>query len=431
MADVAKDPARWACDGSGALSLRLARGKAASAQLPPKEQHLITSFHPRFVYPLFGEEEIIYGYEDLDVQLAFNSSTLKNYLSINYTAMLPESSAAKPDSIEEVIYKFIPPDYTKSEATFNADLESAGTNRFIPPGKKISSYRSLPSKGKTKSEHFLSSKRWERCTSDQMEEEEEVIYELWAANWKTPGFREYHRRMQILVLLYIEGGSYIEEDDDRWEFVVLFERRKLKSSDENTNPYTYHFCGYVSLYSFYHYPSSIRLRLSQFIILPPYQSNGHGSMLYSQIFQYLLTRPEVAELTLEDPSESFEDLRDKEDLKMLLENNLFNEKPMSELIPFPREWYEATRTKWKLASRQFSRLLELALRWKFASLQEPNKEKLERLYRIAVKERLYRFNYDSLVNLPKEERRERLEDTFQNVMEDYDRLLRGERREID
>jgi histone acetyltransferase 1 len=136
--------------------------------------------------------------------------------------MLPESSAAKPDSIEEVIYQFIPPDYTKSEATFNADLESAGTNRFIPPGKKISSYRSLPSKGKTKSEHFLSSKRWERCTSDQMEEEEEVIYELWAANWKTPGFREYHRRMQILVLLYIEGGSYIEEDDDRWEFVVLY-----------------------------------------------------------------------------------------------------------------------------------------------------------------------------------------------------------------
>jgi hypothetical protein len=55
---------------SGRSSSRwVARGKAASAQLPPKEQHLITSFHPRFVYPLFGEEEIIYGYEDLDVQV--------------------------------------------------------------------------------------------------------------------------------------------------------------------------------------------------------------------------------------------------------------------------------------------------------------------------------------------------------------------------
>jgi histone acetyltransferase 1 len=141
---------------------------------------------------------------------------LKNYLAINYAAALPE-----PDAVEKIIYKFIPPDYTKSEATFNADLESSGTKKFIPPGKKISSYRTLPSKGKTKSEHFLTSTRWERCTDDQMEDEQDVIYELWAANWKSPGFREYHRRMQILVLFYIEGGSYIEEDDDRWEFVVL------------------------------------------------------------------------------------------------------------------------------------------------------------------------------------------------------------------
>jgi histone acetyltransferase 1 len=37
----------------------------------------------------------------------------------------------------------------------------------------------------------------------------------------TPGFKEYHRRMQIFVLLYIEGGSYIDEEDDRWEFVTL------------------------------------------------------------------------------------------------------------------------------------------------------------------------------------------------------------------
>lgn len=37
----------------------------------------------------------------------------------------------------------------------------------------------------------------------------------------TPGFRDYHRRMQLFILLYIEAGSYIQEDDDRWEFVIL------------------------------------------------------------------------------------------------------------------------------------------------------------------------------------------------------------------
>lgn len=27
--------------------------------------------------------------------------------------------------------------------------------------------------------------------------------------------------MQLFILLYIEGGSYINEDEDTWEFVVL------------------------------------------------------------------------------------------------------------------------------------------------------------------------------------------------------------------
>lgn len=39
--------------------------------------------------------------------------------------------------------------------------------------------------------------------------------------WDTPGFREYHRRMQLFILLYIEAGSYIVEDEDSWEFVSL------------------------------------------------------------------------------------------------------------------------------------------------------------------------------------------------------------------
>ena len=41
------------------------------------------------------------------------------------------------------------------------------------------------------------------------------------ATWETPGFREYHRRMQLFILLYIEAGSYINEEEDQWEFVML------------------------------------------------------------------------------------------------------------------------------------------------------------------------------------------------------------------
>ncbi|KAH9818998.1 acyl-CoA N-acyltransferase [Melampsora americana] len=427
MTSTIDDAERWANDGIGALSISLVRSTDQTAQLGKTEQNLVACFHPKFVYPIFGQEETIYGYQDLDIQLQFDSSSLKNYLSIQYKAKLPTSSPIQPDQIEETLYKFIPPDYTKSEETFKKHVEETYEKGFDPPGEKISSYRPTHSKGKAKSNTSQKLEPWVKCESEEDEVEEEVIYELWASTWKTPGFREYHRRMQVFTLLYIEGGSYIEEDDHRWEFVVLYERRKRKTADSG-RLYDYHFCGYVTLYSFYHYPSSIRLRLSQFIILPPYQSCGHGSMLYSQIFQYLLKRTEVAELTIEDPSEAFEDMRDKEDLKLLMKHHVFDLE-LSRLIPVDREWYLATKEKWKLADRQFSRLLEIAVKMRL-SVEEAD-PKIERAYRIAVKERLYRFNYDSLVNIPKEERRERLQETFEGVMEDYDRIISGERRMID
>ncbi|KAF7334446.1 Ribonucleoside-diphosphate reductase [Mycena venus] len=40
----------------------------------------------------------------------------------------------------------------------------------------------------------------------------------------SPDFREFHRRMQlfILLLLYIETGSYINKEEDMWEFAVQY-----------------------------------------------------------------------------------------------------------------------------------------------------------------------------------------------------------------
>lgn len=98
--------------------------------------------------------------------------------------------------------------------------------------------------------------------------------------------------MQLFILLFIEGGSYVhvsrnvivtsplrsrsQEDEDAWEFIILYERRKRPG----THISTYHFVGYVSVYPFWCYPDQVRLRLSQFVILPPYQQQGHGCGLH-------------------------------------------------------------------------------------------------------------------------------------------------------
>ena len=45
--------------------------------------------------------------------------------------------------------------------------------------------------------------------------------------------------------------------------------------------------------------------------------------LYEAIYAYIRTRPDIAELTVEDPAEAFEDLRDRCDLTMLLAEDTF------------------------------------------------------------------------------------------------------------
>ena len=40
--------------------------------------------------------------------------------------------------------------------------------------------------------------------------------------------------MQLFILLYIEGGSYIQEEEETWEFVVLYVMRSSWLSDAVT-----------------------------------------------------------------------------------------------------------------------------------------------------------------------------------------------------
>ena len=50
-----------------------------------------------------------------------------------------------------------------------------------------------------------------------------------------------------------------------------------------------------------------------------------SAALYVCIYNYVLRMPHIAELTVEDPAEAFEDLRDRNDLRMLLAHARFIE----------------------------------------------------------------------------------------------------------
>ncbi|POY70240.1 putative Histone acetyltransferase [Rhodotorula taiwanensis] len=412
----------WSASGVEALRLRLARTKAQEEQLESQEHALVEPFSPIFVYPIYGEEETIFGYKGLDIDYRFASGSLAQYLGVTYEDKFPETANVKADDPEKILYEFIPPDYTKSLEAFTETVEKDGTS-FRPLGERVGAYRIKErgqngkgkGKGKSRAGPILPDRGWELLDLDAADDEDGVRFEGYWTNWDTPGFKEYHRRMQIFALLYIEGASYIDEEDGRWEFVTLFERRK--KGDE----VSYHFVGYVSFYSFFCWPDTKRLRLAQFVILPLYHKRGHGSALYTLCYRNILSRPEISELTadilsiVEDPSEAFEDMRDKCDLYTLLSENALE----GIKAPLDRSWTERIRLKYKLADRQFYRLAEMLLLLTI----DPDDEVQQRAIRLTVKKRLFLFNKEQLMQIEdKDERKAKLQETFESVRADYERL---------
>lgn len=305
-------------------------------------------------------------------------------------------------------------------------------------------------------------------------------FEIWKTNLAAPGVRQLINRIEVLVPLFIEGGSYIARDlgaDDTWAepedlarwAVFLLYRKQAVDEEVSRSPYL--FAGYSTVYQFFPFqaptpPSSprtdwdlpqgdfdlselpCRSRLSQFIILPPYQGKGVGAQLYKSIFELYLQRPQTVELTIEDPNEAFDDMRDLSDLTYLRTVPEFSQVQVDTTIalpsdatsPVPRDiinpqLLETLKRKTKIAPRQFARLVEMHTMSQLPASVQPqlgvekvpaasksDKHKYH-LWQVWVKKRVYKQNRDILGQIESGERLDKLNEALRSVELEYARLL--------
>ncbi|RUP48492.1 acyl-CoA N-acyltransferase [Jimgerdemannia flammicorona] len=363
----------WVANSTKSLKLKLVH--PVEEDDPSADDTGMDEFHPEFTYPLFGEQEMIYGYKNLDIKLFYASGSLATYFDVSYSSKISESStassskataaaaAAVEDDVVAKMREFIPHDYITNHDVFMHTVR-LDARSFVPLGEKIYEYRARNEGGETE-------------------------FEIYQAFFESPKFRAYHKRLQTFILFFIEGTNYVDDEDMKWEIYTLYSK---EMSDDGTP--RYHIVGYATAYPFFCFPDSIRIRISQFLILPPYQSQGHG---------------------IEDPNDAFSDLRDKNDMRYLLERDAFQ----GLKAPVARTFVEEMRKKFKLTKRQAQRCIEIYL------LKKLNKTNTKdyKDYRLQVKERLYKFNQESLKQLEHEERIEKLHETYQGIEEDYHRIL--------
>ncbi|KAI9885616.1 MAG: hypothetical protein M1823_002578 [Watsoniomyces obsoletus] len=436
----------WTVKSNNAVQVRMVR-----AGREPRQTQVVGVFSPKHTYEIFGENEEIIGYRDLRIVLQYACFDLYPHVEIDWREKHERIKEGGERDVMTIMKKWLPAIAFHPKTKLIDHLEEHRTGEWTPPGRRLATYRD---RGRT--------------------------FEIWCGQLSEQKMWTLLDQMQIFVTFFIEGGSYVNMVEpewtlQRWSVFLLYERTNTKISQP-----PYELVGYCTTYRFWnfvppmHKPtihsiddplfpdqvSSVRAlpcreRISQFVILPPNQRQGHGARFYQIMVDAFVRDPSVREITVEDPNEAFDDLRDYCDLVRLRQNPAFSSLaidtsvqlppnggrlPTSKLLPLPT--LENLRTAHKLAQRQFDRLVEMQL----LSVVLPRVQQVfyrdrinlgrnastatkeERhyfLWRLLVKQRLYKRNLDVLAQIDLPERKIRLEAAMQDQERDYIRLLDG------
>lgn len=204
------DEDSWASNSNQALSINLISTPSTAS----------TPFNPTFTYPIFGEAELIYGYSSLSIDLHYASNlSIPPLLTVEYGEK-NNNTSAKTDDVEEILMEFLPEDtfFGIERRQEWEELRNKTENlEAKPKGELVGEYKRKKKdkgKGKGRSNLFSSSSGEKKESTSGNEngnggdDDNQRSFEIYRSTWETEGFKEFHRRVQIFALFYIEGGEF-------------------------------------------------------------------------------------------------------------------------------------------------------------------------------------------------------------------------------
>lgn len=328
------------------------------------------AFPPLMAHQIFGESESIFGYQDLKVRILYTAGPLHIYLGIEYGKKVDELSKGeiKADDVVATIAEKLPDGcYFVNMDEFLKTLDKA--DKFQPFGEKIFEYKHKGDEGK------------------------ERLFEFYNCNYKHASFLKFFSRLQTFVLWFVDAASYIDVDDPQWSYFICYEKYKSDNGEE-----LYATVGYTTIYEYYAYPQNIRPRISQMLVLTPFQKMGVGTKFVETIYSFYQSQKNVIDITVEDPSDEFQRLRYYVDAKLCMKLKSFTREDVKK--GFNKEMIKDARESLKLNPRQCRKVYEI-IRLFYTNIHD--KEDYTS-YRLDVKKRLNAVYHKQLSDIKKMEK---------------------------
>lgn len=110
-------------------------------------------------------------------------------------------------------------------------------------------------------------------------------------------YHEQNFYLQSLLPFFIDGASIIEPSPF-WQYFMIY------------NKSTLNLVAFATVYEAHHSAERYRAKVSQVLVLPPYQRQGLGHLLYQTLYQHYLVQPKCFQLIVEDAAEEFQRIQD-------------------------------------------------------------------------------------------------------------------------
>jgi histone acetyltransferase 1 len=272
--DEAANP--FVCDANDAVSFKLVRVASDMATAEP--------FEPEFTHQIFRDDETIFGYRDLRVVVYMQAHLFKTYVEITFSEKI--KSALNPaDDVLGMLKKHFGEDVFVDADLFKAELEK-DASAPVPHGggETLATWESADGESVDTARAF-------RLADDD-------VY-------------PWHARFEPMTLFFIDGASALDSEDEKWALIVV-------TRESKTDPSSWRVVSFATVYEFYRYPASTRARLSQIVVLPPFQRQGLGGKTLEST-RTLATRRGHVDVTVEDPTPQLQRLRDAADVRALSE----------------------------------------------------------------------------------------------------------------
>ncbi|GBF96691.1 histone acetyltransferase type B catalytic subunit [Raphidocelis subcapitata] len=221
----------------------------------------------------FGEAEEISGYKGLKVDV----------VDVQF-----EDRRPKATDVHKALAEWFPSGYSRTRAEFEAAVKAA--SEAAPDWAGLGAQ--------------LSADRLEVGGSPKLLMQHVKLAE--APQW----FKDVHARVEPLLVFNVDGASFIDAEDARWEVVAAV-------LDDGSKQLL---AGFMTVYNFYAWPTSARPRVAQVLVLPPYQGAGIGKALLGAAYRLARDRG-ASDLVFEDPSPELQRAREKLEVEMLLEQD--------------------------------------------------------------------------------------------------------------